>query len=1022
MKLSTPSILAAAVAMASNYAVSAETYVNVFYQSNPMQGIEISIDGETPETTNQAGRATLSIEDGKHTLKLLRGDDVLASLNFNTEDGDDAEISISFEGESQEPEITINTYEQDDQSAKGYIGGIIRSNSGTPLASASISTTTNAGDEVSATTNADGLYEIELPRGTYALKVSHPDYTATSMNDLRVMADLGTAASVNLASNSAPKVEIGAPVFEQPAEEMLISGSYKRVDSSLDVERFSANVVDAMDMTQIARVGDADVAGAIQRLVGVSVTGSKYANLRGLDGRYISSTLNGFLMPSTDPMRRDVQLDIFPSNILEGIEVQKSYSADLLGTTTGGQLKINTRGLPDGLSNKASVSLGVNTSVTGEDIVSYQSSSTDFWGYDSGLRDLPKNVVDATGGARSLSICDPAFDPVRCTSPLDAAFYSVEFQNDYNIKPKSANPDFSVSLSHENLLPLSEAEFGYIGAASFKHSTKNRADAEYTNPLDKEGNYERSTEETSANAYLVAGFKYRDEDEILSRTILLRDTSNTTTVGDYIRDDRNDKKVTLEWIERQFISQQITGKNLFDFSENSHQLDWRLGFSETSRYEPDRRSYLYINNNLSTSGLERRWSDLTEQSIDLGLDYTINYDWNSSIYSEIKLGLLSSDREREVEMYRFGVRLGDNSDELDFSGDQDLEEVLFYQNYFDDRVRLATKTTNTDSYNAEESLSAQYITTTTNFGDQWTLLAGVRLESFEQTLFYPNQTEDFQIGETLNSDEPLPALLLTYIPNNSWQFRAGWSSTVSYPGLIERSESLVYDPETDEEVYGNPSLEVTNIDNIDLRAEYYFSDEDSISVAYFTKELDKPVEKAVADGSGSSSDGYTFRHQEQASISGIEIDGSKIFETESWLYTISGNISFIDSSVEFSPDSIRLEGADSDGRELQGQSPLLANLQFGFDHLGTEQKITLLINMFDDRIFRISRGNATGPIYEVGRTNINLNYEKLIGDSLTIKGKIENLLDDEVQYSQNDRVIESYKEGAKYSISASYQF
>ena len=173
--------------------------------------------------------------------------------------------------------------------------------------------------------------------------MSHPNYNTQSASAIRVLADIGAAVSFKL-------VEKGASLTSPGVEEVLVLGTYKPSNSSLTLERLSTNVLDAIDVEQMERFGDSDVAAALTRVVGVSVSRGKYANVRGLDGRYISTSLNGILMPSTDPVRRDVQLDLFPSNMLEGIDIQKTYSSDLLGSTTGGNVKIRTKGIPSAVS------------------------------------------------------------------------------------------------------------------------------------------------------------------------------------------------------------------------------------------------------------------------------------------------------------------------------------------------------------------------------------------------------------------------------------------------------------------------------------------------------------------------------------------------------------------------------------------------------------------------------------------------------------------------------------------------
>ena len=86
------------------------------------------------------------------------------------------------------------------------------------------------------------------------------------------------------------------------------------------------------------------------------------------------------------------------------------------------------------------------------------------------------------------------------------------------------------------------------------------------------------------------------------------------------------------------------------------------------------------------------------------------------------------------------------------------------------------------------------------------------------------------------------------------------------------------------------------------------------------------------------------------------------------------------------------------------------------------QKFTLLINYYDDRIYKVNGGRFIGPTYELGRTLVNFNYEKMIGDAFTVSAKLSNLLDSPVEYSVNDMITESYREGVGFSVSASYEF
>lgn len=998
-------------------ASAADLFLHVFHKEAPVQGVGVFVDDDLVGVTDRRGAYELYLDSGDHVLKLGDEDSLLATVDLAANDGDEIEVQVVVNEGDEEADINIRRFRSGESGGEpGYLTGTILDGDGLPVMGASINA---QGGQYSAESSADGSYLLEMPRGSYRISIEHPDYADSEISAIRLYSGVGVQAAVTLYSQ---QTGIQAPALPQDPslEEVVILGTFNPSQNASDLERFATTVTDALDFAQLARLGDGDVAAALNRIVGVTVTDGKYANVRGLDGRYISSTLNGLLMPSTDPLRRDVQLDLFPSNILSGIEIQKSYSADLLGSTTGGSVKINTRGLPDERVFSLSSSGGYRQDVTGDRLVSYRGSETDGWGFDSDLRALSSDVLAATNGGRDLTICDPELDP-RCTAPIQAAALAVTFEDDYNVRRKKANPDGSASVSYGDRIELESMDFGYYAALSYSHSTSDRIDATITDPLDASGSYKRSQENTGINAYLVTGIEFRDSDEILSKTMLLRSTDDTTRQNDVVDiEDVTISEVILEFVERQFIAQQFSGSHAINVFDEESSLDWRLGYSNTQRDEPDRRTYQYRNDVLAPSELERRWSELDEDSIDLGIDYSLPLSLSDDLLLDLKVGAMWSDRSREVELYRFGIRPGSTNAAISTGIDENLEDVLSYLNFIRDRWRLNTLTTDTDSYESDEEFVALYTSGVVELGAEWTIEAGLRWEDFTQELSYPNQ---ISASNDLSSTEVLPALNLTYRPNDEWQFRVGYSQTVSYPGLIERAESLVYEPATDDPIFGNPDLETSTIDNIDLRAEYYFSDEESVSLAIFRKEIDKPVERQVPDGSGSAAVGITFRNAQEATLTGIELDAYKnLLDLDDSLLFITGNLTWIDSEVTLDDDSLRLEGQSAQGRELQGQSPWLANLQLGYDHFDTGQQVTLAVNFFDDRIFRVTRGGNNRPEFENGRVLVDLSYEKLFGEALTFRAQIKNLLNDKVEFSQNDRVIESYEQGTSISLKLTYDF
>ncbi len=1009
-----------ALALLTQQALASNLFLMVFLDDAPLSGATVMLDQRTLGQTDHQGSASAALEPGSHIVTLVDDQSELP-IEFSSTAEEDVEIKVTFTASTgDKPEVSIRNFAVGAEGGKGFITGRILDPNGAAIKGAIVAI---PGTAYTATTDEFGVYELNIPRGEYQIVASAAGFQDATADHVRVMADLGINATVTLHPEGAVPADLPASASSGEMEEVFVMGVFNPTDDAVSIERNAESITSAIDIAEIERFGDSDVGTLLNRVAGVAVVDRKYATVRGLDGRYISSTLNGLLMPSTDTQRREVELDLFPTVIVGGIEIQKSYTADQLATTTGGAIMIDTKGIPDERIAQVSGSLGYNPGATGDDILSYASSNGDWAGYDSGLREMPNGVLGATNGGRSLTICEPKIDPVRCTSPEAAAQLGVQFQDDYRVGDKTALPNAEISAVYGDRLPAGDNEWGYYLAADMQRDTVDRGNAELTNPLGLIGNYQRSVETTAITGYGAVGYEYGDANNVTSKTIYLHNTDDITRAEggvDSVEDNQTNTYL-LDWIEREFMSQSVTGHNDIERNDLVHQFDWRAAYSKTEMDEPDRRTYTYFNNQFSSSAFERRWSDLHETSKDLGGDYSLALDWGSVNSTEFQVGALWSDKDRNVDQYRFGVGFTPFGSDIDLNIDQDIEtEILPYNNFAIGKVILKANTTDTDSYDSQEEIQAFYLNTVTDFGDDWSAVAGARFERFDQKLDYPNAP---RASNELDYDDWYPALNLTWRATEETQLRFGYSQTVSYPGIIERSEAQTFDPDTDDPIFGNPDLEVSTIDNWDTRAEYYFSESETVSLALFYKAIDNPVERAIPDASGSAADGITFINQKSADLTGVELDGTKnVMERDDYLVFVAGNVTYIDSKVDLSQDSLRLEGNSADGRHLQGQSEWLSNLQIGTDHYPTEQKFTLLINYFDERIFRVARGANTGPEYEDGRIVVDFTYEKIWSESLVIDASIKNILNDKVEYSQNGNTIESYNIGTFFKAGVTYKF
>ena len=999
------------IALANN-ALSETLFVQIFLDQAPLSGITVMVDGDEVGRSQNDGVLSVDLEPGEYEIELV-DDDVAFPFDVAIEESAETEASVTFYSEEGiAPAVSVGLFSESSLDV-GFVVGQVTDSDGTPLEGASV----DVGGVSVVLTGSDGLYSIEVPRGVYSINVQHPEFKSAQIDSVRIFANVGVNASFSLKTED----ELSLASAEGVLEEVVVVGVFRPDDSAEGLERYASTIVSAIDADQISRFGDSDVAAVLGRIVGLSVTEGKYANVRGLDGRYVSANFNGILMPSTDPMRRDIQLDLFPSNIVKSIEVQKSFSVDQLASTTGGSIRVATKGLPDERAGTVSVSAGYNTDVTGNDVLGYRDSNTEWLGYDNGLRALHAGVLEATDYATSLTICKPRVADI-CTHPGVAAAYAMAFKPDYDTQDISADPDVGVDFDFGDRIELKDGELGYYLAGGYSRGTDDRGSAQLRDPTDLSGGYSRSKDMVTVTGYGVIGYEYGAGNEVLSKTTLLRSTEDVTRRSIAIDSEDVDVDTTiLEYVQRQLFSQVFTGVNEFQGFGVDSAVNWRVGYAETDRLEPDRRTFMLRNGSLSTTSVERRWSDLNETSSDIGVDYAGTLDWGGANTSTVLLGAMWSDKERTVDLYRFGIRQGDarNISLIPIDG---VDQLLAVESFAADYFRLRPSTTPTDSYVSTEELFAYYAALRSDFGSDWSVEVGGRFESFTQSLLYPNDAVAGDFGAGLESDGWYPALNVSWRASESIQIRLGYSDTVSYPGLVERSRSASFDPITDDPIFGNPNLVTSDISNIDLRMEYYFGQSNRLSIAAFNKKIDNPVELAIPDASGSAASGVTFRNQTDAQLDGIELDfNTTIYDRDGHSLFINGNYSFIDSSVTLGADSLRLEGAVANGRQLQGQSEYLANLQVGYDHQPSGQKVTLLVNYFDDRIFRVARGAASGAIVEVGRTLIDLNYEKLFADHWTFNLKIKNLGNEKTSFIQNTNEIEFYESGTSIGATLSYK-
>jgi hypothetical protein len=229
-------------------------------------------------------------------------------------------------------------------------------------------------------------------------------------------------------------------------------------------QRVTSEVANFLSAADLARTGDDNAAAALTRLTGLSVVSGRFVYVRGLGDRYSSALLNGSPLPSPEPLRRQVPLDLFPSNILSGATVQKTFSPNYPGEFGGGIIDLRTLRSPNEPFLTLKVGTGGNSVTTGADSLVHFGHRMDWTGFDTDLRALPNRVKQAVGTGKRIN--DNNFTPVELEE-IGESFINSPLTV---IQREKARLDFDGELVTPLILAISI--WGWSGSLAIKVAPK----------------------------------------------------------------------------------------------------------------------------------------------------------------------------------------------------------------------------------------------------------------------------------------------------------------------------------------------------------------------------------------------------------------------------------------------------------------------------------------------------------------------------------------------------------------------
>lgn len=869
-----------------------------------------------------------------------------------------------------------------------------------------------------------------------------------------------TALTANMVAFAQDAQETGE------VEEIVVEGTFIP-----DEKRATSEISNVLDETAFARTGDSDIAVSLTRVTGLSLVKGKFVYVRGLGERYSTALLDGANIPSPEPLQRAVPLDIFPTSFLEGALIQKTYSPEFPAEFGGGVIELRSKSIPDEPFFEFKIGTSYNTESSLVDGLSYDHPDLDILGFDSGLRSVPAGIV----ANRPADGFTP--NHLQGLSPEEVETIAESIPTIFSLDNELNAPNSSFSFNGGTVWDYgSEGRLGVTAAVTYSNDFTNRFGIRRTfaapsliprgqfdeaacsdiNFPGNDGNCGfRSTENTvQLNGIFTAGWEINSQHSIKYTNMLLRKTTREgfNRQGQFAEQGILRNNTRIDFVEQQLWNQMISGEHYFNiFGDDAldAQLDWRFRYAETFRDVQLRREFRYnFDENVaaanpqtggfifdtSDEGNRTVWGGLEDEDIEAGFDFIQPFTFFDKPV-DFKMGAFYRDTDRISNFLRFRYRFPAGTT-TEFR--QLVPEIIFGPAnvgpgqivFTDDVSRLE------DAYTAAIENYGGYIQFDAQVTDLVRLSFGGRYDDAEiSTLSFDvigNPAPGLEETERF-----LPAGTLTYEFADNMQIRGAYSKTLTRPSLREISAARFLDDERDIDVRGNPDLITTELDNYDLRFEWYFGSGESFTVGAFYKQIQNPIEQVFLVEADEFVLSYT--NGTDGELWGLEADlqtylpwsdwfEGEFFEDRDFFFNV--NATYIDASVniDLQADN-RIRVTDANHR-LQGQSEWLGNVQIGWENLETGENVALLFNYTGDRISDLGVDGA-GNIIEDDFIGLDFVYRRTFdtfGVPLQVGFSVRNILGDDLKRIQEnraggeDQIVEQFDIGPTFGLSLGYSF
>ncbi|PHS37978.1 MAG: hypothetical protein COB07_09355 [Sulfurovum sp.] len=1032
--------------------------VFVFKNQTPLLGSIVTVDGNRMYKSDIDGALKTTVSVGQHTVEIVgRGLDKenlgYFKRSVTIKEDRDTQVVATFKTNTKVPLVTVDTpvgkltqsksAKKLSVTGKGRLNGqVLSAQSKTPISGARVFV---KGTAVDARTDASGRFSVEVPSGVaLSISVVHTAYSAQTIAGVRVKKDGSTSRTITLtpASMELEEYVVLAPKVEGSLTDIIAE------------EKNSHAISNILGADELSKKGDSTAAAALSRVTGVTLVDGRNIYVRGLGERYSNVEMNGLPLPSPNPLKRTVPLDIFPSSIIGSMKIQKSASADIPSSFGGGYIDIRTkeRFLEDFI--KISLAGEVN-SHTGSAQIDYVGSATDWTGYDSGFRDIPEPILAASEvhvGQRT-----PTFTTRDYTPEQLSEFTKMYPNRVYSTYKSKLQPGFGASIEGAKNIELDDDHHVTV-YGNYNYGQKNvyvpeeffgydfDAKGELLPEATKFGTIDQRAMVIAHGGMLNIGYNYMDVFRVKYTKLYTKNSVKSTRITDGIIGSNYSHYTyyALNWEERELNVDQVSGD--FDYSVFDSESNFKFGFEDSTAkfYQPNNYQYVYLTEGgitFNDNSVSNHLANRLESNDDLNAFYLKNRHeievFAKDEYIEYGVNVSSKTRESRQNKYY----LDKQGDKL--ITDRDLVQGIdsIYNNYvlpaypYEYRpFLLSTLFKAADYFDGKVDETSPFASWMSRPLEDVEVVLGARYVSLDQTIDqYVEDRDNPDMDKrrlikldrsTLSIDELFPSISVKYKHSEKQYFDMAASKTYIMPDMREFTEGEYFHPFDVATIVGNPELVNTIIYNFDLKYSYFFSERENIKLGFFYKYMDDPIEDVQLPSS--SLPIYSFANTDSATLYGLEIDGRKNldFIHADWSnYYISGNFSYNYSEVTLTAEQKSIFTSDS--RDLQGLSPYVINFTAGYE--AEKRSVLFNVNHMDERIRKvgvIDGADREPDQYEVPPTLLDIVWIEKFNYAYDFEFKVKagNLLDQETTWKQGSLVTKKFKKGRTLSMKISAKF